>query len=203
MVNIFGARSSLYFICVVVGVCTGIARVKCLTSWSNSLRPFRPARDSYRAAAPYQSVSETTMKIRGRPIGIWLICLILILGIFEELYIWVFYEPFTIESLMIVSVSLVFCTGLFSFNKWVCIAFVFICGMSSLVVIFAAIIVLDTNSVGAGNSWSALISVHWRDAWAVVFFWWCVYYLTRRDVRDLFIANKSNQPGTPKSGASV
>lgn len=151
----------------------------------------------------FLGVSEITMKIKGRPIGIWLICLSLIIGILEQLYLWADGEQLTIGSVFVVCCSLVFSLGLYSLKKWVCIVFVFVCGGGAFLATAAAAIFLGANSVGLGNNWSELISRYWMDAAAVLIAYCCVYYLTRREIRNLFLADERNKNGKSQDDLSI
>ena len=143
------------------------------------------------------------MEIKGRPFGLWLICLSLIFGVIEQLYYFLIGFPITLKTVSVICLSLLFIYGLFTFNKWVCIVFVFLCGLGALTATTAAILVLGTNSIVLGNNWSAIFTTYWLDIIAVLFAYTCVYYLTRSDLRSRFIANKLNQPRTSQSDAPV
>ena len=143
------------------------------------------------------------MNIRNRPIGIWLICFSLIFGIAEQIYYWASGESFAIFGVVTVCLSIYFSIGLFLFNKWAYLIFLFICVAGAFFGIVSSALILGTNSVGLSIDWYSLYISHWQDLVAISIAFACAVYLTRRGVKKLFVANKLNQPGTPQSGAPV
>ena len=143
------------------------------------------------------------MNIRNRPIGIWLICFSLIFGIAEQIYYWASGESFAIFGVVTVCLSIYFSIGLFLFNKWAYLIFLFICVMGAFLGSISAALILGTNSMGLDTDWRSLYTSHWQNLVAITIALICAVYLTRQGVKRLFIANKLNQSGTPQSGAPV
>ena len=131
------------------------------------------------------------MQFKGRPLGLLLICLFLVYGVIGQIFLWFLGEEIIFQSIFEVGLSLYFCIGIFLFNKWAAIIFVFFVGLSAFIATIATLLLLGVNSLGLNFDSQELIASYQQDIIAVLIAYLCVYYLTRKDVRSLFLTDKS------------
>jgi hypothetical protein len=124
------------------------------------------------------------MSYKDRPVGIWFICVIFFGMAIYGLYVFsITREIFdlVVDALGSMAISI----GLFTFTNWIRLAVLIFYSVAAVVVIGATIFFVIANF---SYDYLLLISrLYWHTGLELLFAFWCIYYLRRKEVKKLFM----------------